>query len=296
MNRRIQLLEQMLANSGSRDTQPGQSNSSNSQRDDSSPTVVMADDNEVIDPAGPQLDDVTEQVALPPTADRGDCLESRPFAFGGLSDLAAIEHEDLRAPGPSSEDEILDLGQMAPALPPDGPVDCSPPDTTFDKTSVSPDGDEIPPLPNISFEKVDMTPNAGLEDISLHLQDHLLDMYFRNYQVMLKLVPEAAFREQKRIGRGPAYSVSLFLSILAGGVRYSNSPDALAKFLLPDGNTVFTERAKALLEKELRTPTITTVQSLLILAEIETARGKEMTGSMYSCTSPVSVKIRPIIY
>lgn len=121
-----------------------------------------------------------------------------------------------------------------------------------------------------------------LADIPLSLQEHLLDMYFSNFQMALKIVPEQVFREQKRMGQGPAYAVSLCLAMLAYGAQYSPMKDAVKPFVLPDGNTVFMERAKALLESGLRNATITTVQVLLILGDLEASRGKELSGSMYS--------------
>ena len=121
-----------------------------------------------------------------------------------------------------------------------------------------------------------------LSDIPLSLQEHLFDMYFSNFQVILQIVPEQAFREQWRIGHGPAYSKSLCLALLGAGARYSPMKDALNPYRLPEGNSKFKERSKALLESEIRHPTICTVQTLLILAEQEASGGNEMSGSMYS--------------
>ena len=121
-----------------------------------------------------------------------------------------------------------------------------------------------------------------LSDIPLFLQEHLLDMYFGNFQIILKIVPEQAFREQRRIGCGPAYSKSLCLALLGTGARFSPMKDSLKPFQLPEGNNVFMKRSKALLESEVRHATICTVQTLLILADLEAYRGRDLTGSMLS--------------
>jgi hypothetical protein len=112
--------------------------------------------------------------------------------------------------------------------------------------------------------------------------DYLLGLYFHRYQLMLKFVSQNDFMAQKAAGRGPAFRPSLMLAMMAAGLRYSTRKEVTEAFIRPDGENALAAAAKKALEPELRCSSITTVQSLLILAEVETSRGNEMTGYLYS--------------
>lgn len=121
--------------------------------------------------------------------------------------------------------------------------------------------------------------NLGL---SPSVVDYLLGLFFHRYQLMLKFVSLHDFMAQKAVGHGPAFRPSLMLAMLAAGLRYSTRKEVTEAYLRLDGENVLATAAKKSLEPELRISSIVTVQTLLILAEVETATGNDMTGYLYS--------------
>jgi hypothetical protein len=118
--------------------------------------------------------------------------------------------------------------------------------------------------------------------LSPSVVDYLLGLFFHRYQLMLKFVSQLDFMAQKAVGHGPAFRPSLLLSMLAAGLRYSTRKEVTEAYLRPDGENILARAAKKALEPELHVSSITTVQSFLILAEVETAMGNDMTGYLYS--------------
>ncbi|KAB5528787.1 hypothetical protein GE09DRAFT_396062 [Coniochaeta sp. 2T2.1] len=112
--------------------------------------------------------------------------------------------------------------------------------------------------------------------------DHLLNLYFHQFQSMLKIVDEDAFNAAKLAQSGPAYRESLLLAMLAAGSRFSDDPVIRRRYFTRSGESVFVQRSKALLESEVRHADITTVQALVILGEMETSVGNDMSGCMYA--------------
>lgn len=70
--------------------------------------------------------------------------------------------------------------------------------------------------------------------------------------------------------------------MLAAGARFSNDPTVKEQYTVRSGESIFARQSKALLETEVSRADIMTVQALLILGELETAAGNEMSGCMYS--------------
>lgn len=131
----------------------------------------------------------------------------------------------------------------------------------------------LKPASALSSTRLDLT-QIPRETIS-----HLLTLYFRRHQLLFKLVPEAAFYRDLAAGHGPSCTPSLFCAMLAAGLRYS---DKAEPFLLPNGQgDVFSNRSKELLETELRHADKRTVLTLLIVGELEGARGNDMTAYLY---------------
>lgn len=123
------------------------------------------------------------------------------------------------------------------------------------------------------------TTRLDLTQIPRETISHLLTLYFRRHQILFKLVPEAAFYRDLAAGHGPSYTPSLFCAMLAAGLRYS---DKAEPYLLSNGQSdVFSKRSKELLEKELRHADKRTVLTLLIVGELEGARGSDMTAYLY---------------
>jgi hypothetical protein len=122
-----------------------------------------------------------------------------------------------------------------------------------------------------------------LDSLQLHPSavDYLLGLYFHRYQIMLHFVSQQQFMAQRAMGTGPMLRESLFLAMLAIGSRYSTRPEINEKYIRADGENLFASAAKKALEKELRNSDIVTVKAILILAEVETGAGNDMTGYMY---------------
>ncbi|CAK7219851.1 hypothetical protein SBRCBS47491_003990 [Sporothrix bragantina] len=76
---------------------------------------------------------------------------------------------------------------------------------------------------------------------------------------------------------------ALFLAMLAAGLRYSTRADVTNRFLRPDGENKLATAARRAIETEIGRPTLATVQTVLILCEVETSLDNQMTGYMYSC-------------
>lgn len=152
-------------------------------------------------------------------------------------------------------------------------------------------------------------------DLSPPLVDYLLGLFFHRYQMMMKFVSQQDFmtlhqtghNQQQQIksetdllydsvydspSRGSAvhrkdcchkHRSALFLAMLAAGLRYSTRPDVTDRFLLPDGENRLATAARRAVETEVGRPTLATVQTVLILCEVETSLDNQMTGYMYSC-------------
>ena len=145
--------------------------------------------------------------------------------------------------------------------------------TTTTTTTTSNRRPFLKPGSVLSSTRLDLT-QIPRETIS-----HLLTLYFRRHQLLFKLVPEAAFYRDLAAGHGPSCTQSLFCAMLAAGLRYL---DKAEPFLLPNGQgDVFSKRSKELLETELRHADKRTVLTLLIVGELEGARGNDMTAYLY---------------
>ncbi|KAJ6042995.1 uncharacterized protein N7446_001191 [Penicillium canescens] len=115
-------------------------------------------------------------------------------------------------------------------------------------------------------------------DISEDLKEHLIAIYFEWEQPWCQLVDESLFRESMQ-SKGRYFSPLLLNSILAIGSRYSDRPEV--RSVRDDPNTAgqaFLEIAEVLLHFDLQSPSITTIQSLGILAIMYVATGSDSKG------------------
>ncbi|KAL1891026.1 hypothetical protein Sste5346_007848 [Sporothrix stenoceras] len=147
-------------------------------------------------------------------------------------------------------------------------------------------------------------------DLSPPLVDYLLGLFFHRYQMMMKFVSQQDFMTLHQTSSTNVKSESdlydsvydspsrgavhrkdcchkhrsaLFLAMLAAGLRYSTRPDVTDRFLKPDGENRLATAARRAVETEVGRPTLATVQTVLILCEVETSLDNQMTGYMYSC-------------
>ncbi|KAF7558177.1 hypothetical protein G7Z17_g71 [Cylindrodendrum hubeiense] len=109
------------------------------------------------------------------------------------------------------------------------------------------------------------TLNAEIH-VSEELMNHLIDLYFRWEQPWLQVVDEGLFRLSKQTN-GRYFSPLLLNCIMAVGSRYCDEPEVRSD--PDDPNTagrIFLETAEVLLHFDLKWPSITTIQSLSLLA------------------------------
>ncbi|KAL3468849.1 fungal-specific transcription factor domain-containing protein [Aspergillus californicus] len=119
---------------------------------------------------------------------------------------------------------------------------------------------------------------ASTPGVSDELKVHLIDLYFHWEQPWCQLVDEGLFRQSMQ-NKGRYFSPLLLNCILAIGSRYSDRPEV--RSVRDDPNTAgqaFLEIAEVLLHFDLQYPSITTIQSLGILAMMYVATGSDSKG------------------
>lgn len=95
---------------------------------------------------------------------------------------------------------------------------------------------------------------------------HLIDLYFKWEQPWCQVVDESLFRQSKQTN-GRYFSPLLLNCILAIASRYCDRPEVRSD--PDDPNTagrIFLDTAEVLLHFDLKWPSITTIQSLEIMA------------------------------
>ncbi|ROT38301.1 hypothetical protein SODALDRAFT_185986 [Sodiomyces alkalinus F11] len=113
--------------------------------------------------------------------------------------------------------------------------------------------------------------------------DYLLGLFFHKFQLMLKFISQREFMAgmDPTTGETPPPR-SLLLAVLAGALRYATRSEVITAYIRPDGENVLATAAKKAFESEVYSRDISTVQTLLILAEVEIDSGNEMSGFIYS--------------
>ena len=102
--------------------------------------------------------------------------------------------------------------------------------------------------------------------VSEELESHLISLYFEWEQPWCQVVDERLFRHSRETN-GRYYSLLLLNCILAIGSRYCDRPEVRSEPDEPNtAGRIFLETAEVLLYFELKWPSITTIQSLSILA------------------------------
>ncbi|BCS20232.1 uncharacterized protein APUU_20664S [Aspergillus puulaauensis] len=118
------------------------------------------------------------------------------------------------------------------------------------------------------------------------LEEHLTNLYFGWQDPSFHVVDRKTYEDSKArwyaLGDTPYYSESLRNAMCAIGASFETRyhpdfvtfPKSLVEF--------FGDRAKALLEVELDSPCVATVQSLVICSSLEVGSGREARGWLYS--------------
>lgn len=105
-----------------------------------------------------------------------------------------------------------------------------------------------------------------LEGVPEELQLHLIELYFTWANPWLPVVNEVLFWES--LYSGNRYCSSLLLiCILGTGARFTDRLEVRSDPADPfTAGKIFLERAEALLQYDMKSPKITTIQSLVIMA------------------------------
>lgn len=103
-------------------------------------------------------------------------------------------------------------------------------------------------------------------ELPTELTTHLIDLYFEWEQPWSQVVDEKLFRRSKQ-NNGKYFSPLLQYCILAMGSRYSDRVEVHTDPDVPNtAGQIFLEVIEVLLHHDLKSPSITTIQSLSILA------------------------------
>ncbi|KAJ3538172.1 hypothetical protein NM208_g6023 [Fusarium decemcellulare] len=118
-------------------------------------------------------------------------------------------------------------------------------------------------------------------NVSEELTTHLIDLYFKWEQPWCQMVDETIFRRDMQ-DNGRYFSPLLLNCILAMGSRYTDHLEARADHRDPNtAGLFFLEKAEKLLQPDLKSPSITTIQSLAIMAVLYVAVGSDASGWLH---------------
>lgn len=105
-------------------------------------------------------------------------------------------------------------------------------------------------------------------DIPETLKAHLIDLYFAWQNPWLPVVDETLFKGSRR-SSGRYYSPLLEYCILAFGSRFTDNHDVRSDPADPStAGKMFYEKAELFLQLDLKSPTLTTIQSLTLLSSL----------------------------
>jgi hypothetical protein len=132
--------------------------------------------------------------------------------------------------------------------------------------------------------------------MSPELQQELLDLYWTYQHPVLQIVHRRAFLEGMANGQSQYYSELLLCCIFACAARMSDQAEVRALSLSgddtsEDGLPFFVKTATTLLDVELRRPSITTVQSLLLLSVMDCAQSNDTKGWLYAGMLSLTFKL-----
>ncbi|KAI1349308.1 fungal-specific transcription factor domain-containing protein [Xylaria sp. FL0043] len=113
--------------------------------------------------------------------------------------------------------------------------------------------------------------------------DYLMQNFWKHQNSVLRVVDRTAFEADRGSETPKFYSSFLHVVMLALGWRYANKDCCdIARINLGDGESVIHREVKSMLETDLERPLgIPSVQSLLLLGDLEYGVGRENTGWMY---------------
>ncbi|KAL2676499.1 hypothetical protein Neosp_010258 [[Neocosmospora] mangrovei] len=142
-----------------------------------------------------------------------------------------------------------------------------------------------PKFRSVATEGIDVLRRLGLDqEVPLALETHLAKLYFTWEDPAIHVVDQETFFAEKRRcllhdTGSPYYSETLNNAICAMGASLA----AGENLHLPEpASEFFSSRAKALLDVEMDSPTVATVQALVIMSATEAASTRDARGWLYS--------------
>lgn len=135
--------------------------------------------------------------------------------------------------------------------------------------------------------------SQALQSLAPEIVEQLIDLYFEWEQPWFQVVDEGLFRDSRQHD-GRYFSPLLLCCIIAIASRYSDSPELRSD--PNDANSagiMFLEHAEVLLHFELKWPSITTIQSLAIMAILHVVSRHQASTSTTQSTGSDFTDHRP---
>jgi len=126
-----------------------------------------------------------------------------------------------------------------------------------------------------------------IRQLPLDTHDYLLNLFWKNYNSVIEVVPQAPFLDGYKQGGDKYYSVFLHTIILAMGVRYADKsrPD-IGVLMVSRYESKLQMMGKRLVEPAIETGGLSAIQGILLLSDIENGCGKDIVGWMYGGMFP----------
>lgn len=133
-------------------------------------------------------------------------------------------------------------------------------------------------------EVINERTRAFLATIHRDTYDYLMDRFWMCYNMVIHVVHRRAFELHWNSGSDRYYSGFLHVCMLAIGYRYADrTKHGVQRFATPDRESDLHKEAKRLVDHELKMPGgIPSLQSLILLGDLECGIGKYNTGWMYA--------------
>lgn len=125
------------------------------------------------------------------------------------------------------------------------------------------------------------------KEIPEAMQQYLLGLYWKYQHNVMRIIHKEAFLAGMEAGHGRYYSRCLLLCILVSGARISANPEirALSIPSVDEDNVekpALLKLAQEALDKELLNPSITTIQSLMLLSVMDCVQSNDVGGWLKS--------------
>ncbi|KAL4908679.1 hypothetical protein BDW74DRAFT_188579 [Aspergillus multicolor] len=123
-----------------------------------------------------------------------------------------------------------------------------------------------------------------LSALSHESQEYLMQMFWKHYNSVIRVVHQEAFEAGRDAGGGPFYSGFLHICILAAGYRFADKqrPDMI-RITLPGRESLLHREAKYMLDYEMERPGgLPSIAALLLLGDLEVGCGRDNAGWLYS--------------